>query len=149
MNTLLNILFILTPLLLITLVYFQRKLNSIFLCKEQNTLEKQFVYKLVDFINDIIALFTEGYVWMAITFIIVTEGRGNYLPLTMILIIMSLVSFICISFYYSIKLNAVQKSVVLLISIGTLSFVSRAFAVFFIATIMNYFFDLGLHVLDI
>ncbi|OCA06386.1 hypothetical protein [Wolbachia endosymbiont of Trichogramma pretiosum] len=149
MNTPLNILFILTPLLLIILVHFQRKLNSVFLCKELNALEKQFLYKLVGFINDIVALFTEGCVWMAITFIIVSKGRGDYLPLTIILIIMSLVSFISTSFYYSIKLNAVQTNFVLLISIGTLSVVSRALAVFFIATIMNYFFDLRLHVLDV
>ncbi|MFL3876895.1 hypothetical protein [Wolbachia endosymbiont of Trichogramma kaykai] len=143
MNTPLNILFILTPLLLIILVYFQRKLNSVLLCKEQNALEKQFIYRLAGSISDVMALFTDGYVWIAIAFIIVSKGRGDYLPLTIALIMMSLVSFVSMSFYYSIKLNAVQKSFVLLTSIGTLSVVSRALAVFFVATIMNYFLICG------
>ncbi len=149
MITLVDLLFILTPLLLISLVYFERKLNSVLLCKEPNALEKQFVYKLVYLINDIITLFTSGYVWMAITYIIVTNGKGDCFFLIMPLIMMSLVSCICTSFYYSTKLNSVQKNAVLLILIGTLSTLSKVLTVFFIATIMNYFFGLELYAFNI
>lgn len=149
MNTLVNILFILTPLLLISFVYFERELNSALLRKEPNSLEKQFVYKLLYLLTDIITLFTSGYVWMSITYIVVTKGEGDYFSLIMFLIIMSLVSFMCTLFYYSNKLNSAQKNFVLLVLIGTLSTLSKILTVFFIATIMNYFFDLGLHALDI
>ncbi|MBD0390952.1 hypothetical protein IC220_00490 [Wolbachia endosymbiont of Pentalonia nigronervosa] len=137
---LVNILFILTPFLLPVLLYLEHRANFV---QDPNTVENP--YKLIQFIVDIIKIFTDGPVWMGITFFVLTKDSGNYFSSMVIIVMLLLLLSVCIPYCCTRPKDNTQRNIVAVLTLIASSALSRILAMFFITVIINYFFNLELY----
>lgn len=142
MVMLINILFILTPFLLPVLLYLEHKANFITLNQDPNTVEKP--YKLIQFFADIIKIFTDGPVWIGITFCVLTSG--NYCsPMVIMVVMLLLLLSVCIPYCCTRRNILKDNSQVATLTLIVSSILSRVLTMLFITVIINYFFNLELY----